>query len=172
MENSQSAPVDARTDNLRVEKMLAEYELSQDVGHHTDMVIHEVTAIVWGANTLLLGFILEVNCDSDNQKLVLVAAVLGFLMSAYVPLVMHWTKKGQRIAYAICREIEDELPMAHRLNIRIHGEYPKWKPGQVVVWVLNYFFFSLGLCLSARLVVPLRYPKPTSIPSLVRLKFG
>jgi hypothetical protein len=140
MENGQPTPEGARTDKLSVEKMLAEYERAQDVGHHTDTVIHEITAIVWGANTLLLGFILEVDCRSDNQKLVLVAAVLGFLMSAYVPLVMHWTKKGQQVAYKICRDIEDELPLAHRLNNRIRDAYPKWKPGQKAVWVLTIFF--------------------------------
>jgi len=130
------------TENVKVEKMLAEYERAQDAAHHTDTVIHEITAIVWGANTLLLGFILEVNCDSGNQKLVLAATVLGFLMSAYVPWIVYWTKKGQRIAYAICRAIEDELPLAHRLNNQIHHEYAKWKPGQVAVWVLTIFFFA------------------------------
>lgn len=142
MENGQPAPEGTKTDNLAVEKMLAEYERAQDVGHHTDTVIHEITAIVWGADTLLLGFILEVNCDSDNQKLVIVAAVLGFLMSAYVPLVMRWTKTGQRIAHTICREIENELPLTHRLNNRIHDGYPKWRPGQVVVCVLTIFFLA------------------------------
>jgi hypothetical protein len=142
MENGQPTPEGSKTDNLKVDKILAEYERAQDVGHHTDTVIHEITAIVWGANTLLLGFILEVNCDSDNQKLVLVAAVLGFLMSAYVPLTMYWTKKGQRIAYAICREIENELPFTHRLNNRIHDEYPKWRPGQVLVGVLTFCFLA------------------------------
>ena len=142
MENGQSTPEGAKTDNLRVEKMLTEYERALDVGHHTDTVIHEITAIVWGANTLLLGFILEVDCRSDNQKLVLVAAVLGLLMSAYVPFVMHSTKKGQQIAYRICRDIEDEIPLGHRLNNRIHEAYPKWKPGQVVIWVLTIFFVA------------------------------
>jgi hypothetical protein len=140
METSQTTPGNPTNDSSRVEKMLAEYERAQDIGHHTDTVIHEITAIVWGANTLLLGFILEVNCDSDNQKLVIVAAVVGLVMSVYAPLVMYWTKKGQRIAYAVCRKIENELPLAHRLNNLIHEEYSKRRPGQVAVWVLTVIF--------------------------------
>src|SRR5690349_10357106 len=94
-----------------VEKALAEYQQAQDVGHHTDTVIHEITAIVWGASTLLLGFVLEVDCASGNQWLVIVASIIGFVMSAYVTLVMRWTKRSQRVAYKVCREIEDELPL-------------------------------------------------------------
>lgn len=144
--------------------MLAEYERAQEIGHHTDTVIHEITAIVWGANTLLLGFILEVNCDSDNQKLVVAAAVIGFLMSVYVPLVMHWTKKSQRIAYATCRQIEDELPLAHRLNNRIHEEYPKWRPGQVAVWVLTVFFVIAWICVVVHACSCLHRPLPSIAP--------
>jgi hypothetical protein len=85
---------------------------------------------------------LEVDCRSDNQKLVIVAAVLGILMSAYVPFVMRWIKTGQRIAYTICREIENDLTLKHRLNNRIHDGYPKWKPGQIAVWLLTIFFIT------------------------------
>jgi hypothetical protein len=123
-----------------LDKALAEYERAQEIGHHTDIVLYEITAIVWGANTLLLGFILEVGCDSHNQWLVLVAAVLAFLLTGYVPLIEYMTKKGQRIAYEICRQIENDLPLAHRLNNRIHDAYPKWRPGQTAVWVLTLFF--------------------------------
>jgi hypothetical protein len=51
MENGQPNLEAARTDNLRLEKMVAEYERAQAVGHHTDTVIHEITAIVWGGQT-------------------------------------------------------------------------------------------------------------------------
>jgi len=36
------------SDKFRVEKMLAEYERAQEIGIHTDTVIYEVTAIIWG----------------------------------------------------------------------------------------------------------------------------
>ena len=141
MEIGDTSPENVTSDD-RVEKMLAEYERAQEVGQHTDTVIHEISAIVWGANTLLLGFILEVDCKSDNQKLVIVAAVAGIFMSIYVPLVMRLMKMSQQIAYAICREIEKDLSLTHQLNTKIHEKYPKSKLGQKAVWGLTYLFIG------------------------------
>jgi hypothetical protein len=120
-------------------KMLAEYEQAQSTGHHSDAVFHEVAAVAWGANALLLGFILEVPCSSENQRLVIVAAAIGLLISGFVPLVLHLTKIGQAIAYSVCREIENELQLPHRLNNRIHDRYPP-KRGQHAVWVITASF--------------------------------
>jgi hypothetical protein len=133
-------------DGLRVEKMLAEYERAQESGLHIDTIIHEITAIVWGANTLLLGFTLEVKCKSDNQKLVLLAAFIGILMSIYVQFNVWLGKKAQKVAYSICREIEDELPLTHRLASRIKENYPQWKPGQVAFVVLTIVFCVGWFC--------------------------
>jgi len=85
-----------------------------------------VTAIVWGANTLLLGFILEVSCDSKNQVLVIVAASVGILLTAYVPVHHHLTKIIQkRIAYPVARKIESELSLPNKLHAQINAAYPK-----------------------------------------------
>jgi hypothetical protein len=129
---------------------LAEYERSQEVGHHTDTIIHEVTAIVWGANTLLLGFILEVPCEPNRQVPVIVASLIGIAMSAYVPWVHSLTKRIQRIAYRICRTIEDEVPLPHRLNNEIHADYPSWKPGLAAVWFLTILFVGAWLAILIR----------------------
>ncbi len=126
-------------------KMLAEYEQAQSIGQHSDAVFHEVAAIAWGANTLLLGFILEVSCGSSNQWLVIVAAVIGLFISGYVPFVQHLIKIGQPIAYSVCREIEEELELPHRLNNQIHKEYPP-KRGQRAVWVITVVFVLAWLC--------------------------
>lgn len=130
------------------QKMLAEYEQAQSVAQHDDAVFHEVAAIAWGANTLLLGFILEVGCDSSNQRLVIAAAVVGLFISGYVPLVMHLVKIGQLIAFSVCRDIEDQLHLPHRLNTRIHEKYPlKW--GQRAVWSITVVFVLAWLCVIA-----------------------
>lgn len=129
------------TSEVAIDKTLAEYERAQEIALHTDVVIHEVAAIVWGANTLLLGFILEVRCAPENQWLVIVAAVVGIFMSLYVPLVQYLTKKGQQVAYAICRDIERDSGLTHQLHTRIHEIYPK-KRGQAAVWVLTGIFIG------------------------------
>lgn len=123
----------------KIEFSLAEYDQALEIAQHTDVVIHEVAAIVWGANTLLLGFILEVSCDSSNQRLVVLTAFLGIITLLYVPWVQFLTKKSQKLAFQICREIESEFPLRHKLHSRIHSVYPK-KGGQYAIWILTGLF--------------------------------
>jgi hypothetical protein len=131
---------------------LAEYECALQIAFHSDSIIHEVAAIVWGANTLLFGFILEVTCKPENETLVIVASVLGIFMSLYVPLVQWLSKKGQGIAYSICREIETELSLKHKLHSRIHAVYPK-RRGQVAILFLTVcFVIAWGLVIHHALV--------------------
>jgi hypothetical protein len=122
-----------------IEKLLAEYAQAQSIAQHDDGVFHEVAAIAWGANTLLLGFILEVPCDSSNQRLVIVAAFVGLFVSVYVPFVMRLIKIGQPIAFSVCRDIEDQLHLPHRLNNQIHEKYPP-KRGQQAIWIITIVF--------------------------------
>jgi hypothetical protein len=126
-------------------KLLAEYERAQEIGLHSDAILYEVTAIIWGANTLLLGFILEVPCDSDNQKLIIAVAVLGIFMTLYVPYINWLIKKGQDLAYQICRDIEPKLVLPNRLHNRIHDGYPRWKPGRVALGVLTLSFIGVWI---------------------------
>jgi len=131
---------------LEIEKVLREYDQALTIGHHTDTIIHEVTAIVWGANTLLLGFILEVPCNPKEQILVVVAAFVGIFISVYVPWVHHWTKKSQSVAYDVSKQIETDISLTHRLHTRIAEIYPKWKPGLKAVWVLTGVFILAWGC--------------------------
>jgi hypothetical protein len=118
---------------------IAEYDQALDIAQHTDVVIHEVAAIIWGANTLLLGFILEVDCGSSNQRLVVLTAALGIITLLYVPWVQFLTKKSQRVAFEICREIEREGQFKHRLHTRIRERYLK-KGGQRAILFLSVLF--------------------------------
>lgn len=123
----------------RREDILVEYELAQETAFHSDSIIHEVAAIVWGANTLLLGFILEVPTNAEHELLVIPVAIIGILLSVYVPYVNWLAKKGQHVAYAVCREIECELKLPHQLHHRIDKKYPK-KRGTAAIYVLTGFF--------------------------------
>lgn len=127
---------------LNLENIRCEYNHALEIAQHSDAIIHEVAAIVWGANTLLLGFILEVPCESDNQKLVIVASIVGLMMSLYVPAVHILVKRGQKIAYKACQDIEKEFPFKYKLHTAIEAVYPKWKPGWVAVLILTAAFLA------------------------------
>lgn len=130
---------DSSEQERRQELLLSEYDHALEIGKHSDAVFHEVAAIAWGANTLLLGFILEVSCDSPNQALVILAAVVGLFVTAYVPIVMYLTKIGQKVAYEACREIENELQLPHRINNKIYERYPR-NSGQVITSIITIIF--------------------------------
>jgi hypothetical protein len=133
------------TEPTSVQSIEWQYDQALRIAHHSDGIIHEVAAIVWGANTLLLGFILEVPCESNNQKLVVVVSIVGLLMSLYVPLVHILVKRGQKIAYETCQDIEKDLSFKYKLHTAIDAAYPKWKPGWVAVLVLTVVFvFTWG----------------------------
>ena len=122
-------------------KGLHEYDQAQETGRHTDNIIHEVAAIVWGANTLLLGFILEVPCNS-NQGLVIVAALVGIFMSRYV-LQIHWLAKiNQKKAHELARKIEQEQSFPYKLNNQIYENYPKEGPGFILIKSLTRVFYA------------------------------
>jgi hypothetical protein len=80
------------SENELPDKALHEYDQALEIGRYSDNIIHEVAAIVWGANTLLLGFILEVPCESTNQSLVIVGRHRG---NHHVPLCPADSWAGQ-----------------------------------------------------------------------------
>lgn len=143
-------------DQDHIDKLLAEYERAQEIGLHTDNIIHEVVAIVWGAETLLLGFSLDVSCDSSNQRLVIATAIVGIFMSAYVIVIHILTKKNQVTAFDICRGIESSLQLPHRLHTNIKKKYPHWKPGFWSICILTVIFCGAWIYVIHRALVCLR----------------
>jgi hypothetical protein len=127
------------------------YERAQEDAFHSDSVAYEVAAIVWSANILLLGFVLEVPLTPSRQSLVFVAAVVTAIFTVYVPYVMYLTKIGQRIAQELCREIEvrENLPEWLRLHNKIDLVYKK-KRGQMAVYVVSLVFLALWLFVGLR----------------------
>jgi len=127
------------------------YERAQEDAFHSNAVAYEVAAIVWSANILLLGFVLEVPLTPRRQTLVLVAAVVSAIFTLYVPYVMYLTKIGQGVAQQLCREIEvhENLPDWLRLHNRIDIVYKK-KRGQNAVYVVTFVFIMLWLFVGLR----------------------
>jgi hypothetical protein len=72
---------------------------------------------------------------------VIVAAIVGILMTFYVPAHHYLTKIIQkRIAYPVARKIENDLSLPNKLHAQIDAAYPRWRPGLVAVWILTCAF--------------------------------
>src|SRR5437868_1978529 len=87
------------------------YQQAQQSAEHHDTLLWEVTYIIWGSTTLLLGFVLE--AIAQEPVLSMLTAVLSIILSW---MVWHFTRRFQQyrdLKYKICKEIEtlkmDEL---------------------------------------------------------------
>ena len=146
MSDQPLVPIDQQPKQVSEEWTRSAYEMALETAHHSDTLIYEVAAIVWSANALLLGFVLEVPLEAERQSLVFWTAIVGIFFSAYVPFVQWLAKKGQRKAFELCREIErKELPHWLQLHNQIHAIYPKLR-GQVAIWTVSTLFTLLWLC--------------------------
>lgn len=121
------------------------YERAEETAYHTDFVIYEVAAIVWSANTLLLGFILEVPLVPAKQAPVVAAAIIGLFLTIYVPFASWFMKIGQKHAYSLCREIEKRrVPPWLHLHNPIHAIYPK-AVGRISMAVISLLFVGVWM---------------------------
>jgi hypothetical protein len=85
------------------------YELAQQSAEHHDTLLWEVTYVIWGSTTLLLGFVLET--IEQEPFLALMTALLSIFLSV---MVLHFAmlyRQVRNAKYAICKEIEDALKM-------------------------------------------------------------
>ena len=99
------------------------YERSEENAYHDDILMWEVASIVWGANTLLLGFILEAIDNSNARPLIIVLSIIGIFLTVFVFHFFLLGKIGQRVAYNLCHEIERDFPEELRLHSRIRAKY-------------------------------------------------
>jgi len=129
-------------DDREIEVLLDEYERAQDVAQHSDAVFWEIAAITWGANTLMLGFVLEAIADWKARVLIEFTAVLGMVLSALPAATYHSGKIGQRISFQACRDIEARLQTFARLHTKIDAEYPRHFVKWLVYIVTGFFALS------------------------------
>jgi len=110
---------------LDKEITLAEYQAAQETAHHVDVVIWEAAAIIWSANALLLGFILEAwnSAKPSTYFLILLGAMLGLGMTRFLMLSFGRLKATQLLSFGVCQKIEKQLPMYFCLHSKIDAAY-------------------------------------------------
>src|SRR5580700_9125501 len=99
----------------RTALLVAEYEFARDNRSTADATSWEMTAIVWGGQTLLLGFILEAVSNRDVQLLIALVGVLGLVLCRFNYVVMRSRNIVCKEMNAICVEIENSTAeMLHK----------------------------------------------------------
>jgi len=127
-----------------LDRDLSIYERALETVHHSDTLLWELIAIIWGANTLLLGFILEVTSRGALPIVILVSFV-GMLLTGFAALICWVAKKIKEPSFKMCREIEARFPPNRRLHTEIHGDYPRGI-GRIGVYAISGVFEVAWIC--------------------------
>lgn len=111
-------------------------------------MLWEVAAIIWGGQTLLLGFVLEAISGSKSAlALVVVVAIIGIVMAVFTKGVTAKRAAVCRKMIEIMRQVEDQLEMPvkpqHEIDSTYGGEsrfQTKWSDrlnySFVVAWIV------------------------------------
>lgn len=128
--------------DIKFEILLAEYEFARENRIQGDATAWEVTAIIWGGQTLLLGFVLEAISQPPAKLLIVGAGILGILMSRFNHVIMRTRTEVCREMNKVCMEIEDRVPMLVKTQNRLDNKYPS---GIQSRWfkILNWAFVPL-----------------------------
>jgi hypothetical protein len=87
---------------------IAQYEFASDNRNQADATAWEMTSIVWGAQTLLLGFVLEAISNRDAQLLIMGVGALGLLLCIFNCVVMGARNRVCNAMIRICVRIEEK----------------------------------------------------------------
>jgi len=125
------------------------YESSLESARHSDILMWQVTAIIWGANILLLGFVSEaIEKQPSSRSITIGLSVLGIVLTLFVAHFFRIAKIGQGIAYETCRRIEEHFAKDDlRLCTNIHYVYDRavWPKAKHCVWFITVLFVLLWI---------------------------
>lgn len=117
-----------------IQSLLVEYQAAQDSAHHHDNLVWTTTGIIWGAELVLIGFVVQ-SADDPGLKLpVASVCLLAVFMLIYLWIMTLQFNSVKNQKYVRCKEIESLLSLEQ--HSRLH--YPK-KWGR--------FFYSLAMIL-------------------------
>ncbi|HMB83396.1 MAG TPA: hypothetical protein VKI40_05015 [Terriglobales bacterium] len=124
------------------------YELAQQSAEHHDTLLWEVTYIIWGSTTLLLGFVLE--AIKQEPFLALMTALLSIFLSVMVLRFAMLYRQVRNTKYTICKEIEDALEM--KTTWKQHTVTKDYGPGVQTkwYWFATGVFIFMWVCVAVR----------------------
>jgi hypothetical protein len=110
-EENQKA-LESAISNHQVEILLAAYEFARETRDQADTITWEIASIVWGGQTLLLGFVLEaISGGKPALILIHVVAILGIIMMVFNDRIMRRRSAVCEQMIDINSNVEDTLKM-------------------------------------------------------------
>src|SRR5579872_92400 len=127
------------------------YEQAQQSAEHHGTLLWEVTYIIWGSTTLLLGFVLE--AIQHEPLLSLLTAFLSIFLSIMVLRFAWLYRRLRNTKYEICKQIEDTL--TKKDEWKQHKATTGYSPGEQTwwYWTTTFVFIVVWLCVAIRSVM-------------------
>jgi hypothetical protein len=122
------------------------YELAQQSAEHFDTLLWEVTYIIWGSTTLLLGFVLE--AIKQEPGLAAITALLSIFLTIMVQRFAMLYRRVRNQKFQICKEIEVDLAMKWKSHTATSDLGPGAQTGWY--WTATAIFISVWLCVAGR----------------------
>src|SRR5262249_39807951 len=128
------------------EELLGLYELAQQSAEHHDTLLWEVTYIIWGSTTLLLGFVLE--AIKGEPFLALMTSLVSIFLTVMVLRFAMLYRRIRNKKYAICKEIETDLEM----KWKSHAATTNYSPHEQTTWywLATIIFVVIWVCVAVR----------------------
>jgi heme/copper-type cytochrome/quinol oxidase subunit 4 len=96
--------------------LLFEYQAAQDSAQHHDSLLWNITGIIWGAELVLLGFIIQSIESFRSKPVVLISSFLAIVLIIFLFVTFLYLRNIRNFKYARCKEIEVILGLKqHRL---------------------------------------------------------
>ena len=136
------------SDEERNKALLVEYSAAQNSAQHHDTLVWNSIGLIWSAQLVLLGFIIQGSNDMLNPKITLFACVLALVLLIYLCISYFSFRKIRNFKYQICKEIEKELSL-HQHNSLNHKKYI----GTISFFVVTVLFGIVWLLVIVEVLV-------------------
>jgi len=118
----------ANSKNHKLRVLLTEYEAAQQSAQHHDTLVWTVSSIMWTANLLIMGFIINNIKNASLLLVVIFLYILGIATISGVWLFMCQFNKLKRQKYERCKTIEETIEAEFEVKMEQHRGV-KWPEG-------------------------------------------
>jgi hypothetical protein len=101
-----------------IQSLLVEYQAAQDSAQHHDNQVWTTTGIIWGAELVLIGFVVQSAGDPQLKLPVVAVCILAILMLIYLWVMALQLNSVKNQKYLRCKEIESLLNLEQHSRLR------------------------------------------------------
>jgi len=112
---------------------IEEYKAAQDSAQHHDDLLWKATALIWGGNFVLLGFVENALRTCPHRLVIPLTCILGLVFTVAGRKVVYLYNSLNNVKYKRCKEIEANFGM--KQHLMTENSYPKHAMKRLYDWV-------------------------------------